>query len=66
MTRTSPTLPRSTSRWNEVKNFKDLSHFETFYVVKIHNAWQVRIAARGAAQPLVVSKRCARAVRVHN
>ena len=24
-----------------MRNFKDLSHFETFYVVKIHNAFQM-------------------------
>ena len=33
-----------------MRNFKDLSHFETFYVVKIHNAFQVRLRVRVRAR----------------
>jgi len=37
---TSYVAPLSSSRlWNEVKHFKDLAHFETQYVVKVHNAY---------------------------
>ena len=39
---TSYLAPLSSAKlWNEVKAFKDLSHFETFYVVKIHNGFQM-------------------------
>jgi len=39
---TSYVAPLSSPKlWNEVRNYKDLSHFETFYVVKIHNAFQM-------------------------
>mmetsp|Transcript_10661 Transcript_10661/g.29490 ORF Transcript_10661/g.29490 Transcript_10661/m.29490 type:complete len:434 (+) Transcript_10661:1-1302(+) len=39
---TSYVAPLSSSRlWNEVKHFKDLAHFETQYVVKAHNAYQM-------------------------
>jgi protein arginine N-methyltransferase 5 len=27
--------------WNEVKSYKDLTHFETAYVVRIHNIHQL-------------------------
>jgi len=39
---TSYVAPLSSSKlWNEVKNFKDLLHFETPYVVKVHNAFEM-------------------------
>jgi protein arginine N-methyltransferase 5 len=47
---TSFVAPLSSSRlWNETKNYKDLAHFETPYVVKVHNAFQM-----AEAQPLFV------------
>ena len=45
---TSFVAPLSSHKlWNEVKTFKDLAHFETAYVVKVHNAFQL-----ADAQPL--------------
>jgi len=39
---TSYVAPISSSRvWNEVKNFGDVKHFETAYVVKFHNGTQL-------------------------
>ena len=38
----STVAPLSSSRlWNEVRGMKDLKHFETTYVVKVHNAFQM-------------------------
>jgi len=39
---TSYVAPLSSSKlWNEVRNFRDLAHFETPYVVKVHNAFEM-------------------------
>jgi protein arginine N-methyltransferase 5 len=39
---TSTIAPLSSSRlWNEVRGMRDIKHFETHYVVKIHNAFQM-------------------------
>ena len=38
----STIAPLSSSRlWNEVRGLKELKHFETQYVVKMHNCWQM-------------------------
>ena len=31
----------SSKLWNEVRGLRELKHFETQYVVKVHNAWQM-------------------------
>ena len=43
----STVAPLSSSKlWNEVRGLRDLKHFETPYVVRIHNAWQMAPAQK--------------------
>ena len=44
---TSTVAPLSSSKlWNEVRGLRELKHFETTYVVKVHNAFQMAPAQK--------------------